>query len=151
MDTTPSLVRRPETIGLPVFAGRTLTLQRRVDGDTWETLGTSTVLADGMGYFPGVTAAAGTVVYRVRQEDVMSGANRIGWMQTFPTYVTVLDPGQAPRSLGARAPTGRRDARAPPRRRRPHAAGPAPRAPRRAAATAGTRRCGTTRGRPASR
>ena len=47
-----------------------------------------------MGYFPGVTAAAGTVVYRVRQEDVVSGANRIGWMQTFPTYVTVLDPGQ---------------------------------------------------------
>ena len=34
VDTTPSLVRRPETIGLPVFAGRTLTLQRRVDGDT---------------------------------------------------------------------------------------------------------------------
>ena len=33
VDTTPSLVRRPETIGLPVFAGRTLTLQRRVDGD----------------------------------------------------------------------------------------------------------------------
>jgi hypothetical protein len=96
VDTTPGLFRRPETIGLPVFAGRTLTLQRRVDGDTWETLGTSTVQADGMGYFPGVTAAAGTVVYRVRQEDVVSGANRIGWMQTFPTYVTVLDPGQVP-------------------------------------------------------
>ena len=84
VDTTPSLFRRPETLGLPVFAGRTLTLQRRVDGDTWETLGTSTVQADGMGYFPGVTAAAGTVVYRVRQEDVVSGANRIGWMQTLP-------------------------------------------------------------------
>lgn len=95
VDTTPSLVRRPETIGLPVFTGRTLTLQRRVDGDSWETLATSTVLPDGMGYFPGVTAAAGTVVYRVRQEDVLSGGNRIGWMQTFPTYVTVLDPAQA--------------------------------------------------------
>lgn len=94
VDTTPSLVRRPETIGLPVFTGRTLTLQRRVDGDTWETLGTSSVQADGMGYFPGVTAEAGTVVYRVRQEDVVTDGHRIGWMQTFPTYVTVLDPGQ---------------------------------------------------------
>ncbi|KRF30684.1 hypothetical protein [Nocardioides sp. Soil805] len=94
VDTTPSLVRRPETIGLPVFAGRTLTLQRRVDGDTWETLGTSLVLADGMGYFPGVTSAAGTVVYRVRQEDVVSDGHRIGWMQTFPAYVTVLDAGE---------------------------------------------------------
>lgn len=104
VDTTPSLVRRPETIGLPVFAGRTLTLQRRVDGSTWETLATSTVQVDGMGWFPGVTAPAGTVVYRVRQEDVVSGANRIGWMQTFPTYVTVLDPAQA---LRAPAPARR--------------------------------------------
>ncbi len=93
VDTTPTLVRRPETIGLPVFTGRALTLQRRVDGSSWETIATSAVLADGMGYFPGVTAPAGTVVYRVRQEDVVTGGHRIGWMQTFPTYVTVLDPG----------------------------------------------------------
>jgi hypothetical protein len=95
VDTTPSLVRRPETLGLPVFAGRTLTLQRRVDGATWQTLGTSVVLPDGMGYFPGVTEAAGTVVYRVRQEDVVAAGNRIGWIQSFPTYVTVLEAGQA--------------------------------------------------------
>jgi hypothetical protein len=130
VDTTPSLVRRPETIGLPVFAGRTLTLQRRVDGTTWETLGTSTVQADGMGWFTGVTAAAGTVVYRVRQEDVMSGANRIGWMQTFPTYVTVLDPGQVLRSS---APVRR------PVATRPRAmAAPAPVAARRGAGAATT-------------
>jgi hypothetical protein len=104
VDTTPSLVRRPETIGLPVFGGRTLTLQRRVDGDSWETLGTSVVQVDGMGYFPGVTAPAGTVVYRVRQEDVVSGGNRIGWMQTFPTYVTVLEPGQVLPTPGAVRP-----------------------------------------------
>ena len=30
----------------------------------------------------------------MRQEDVVTGGHRIGWMQTFPTYVTVLDPGQ---------------------------------------------------------
>ncbi|HXH78255.1 hypothetical protein [Nocardioides sp.] len=91
VDTTPSLFRRPETIGLPVFEGRGLTLQRRLSGDTWETLGRSTVGADGLGYFPGVTAPAGSVVYRVVQDEISSGANRIGWMQTFPTYVTVLD------------------------------------------------------------
>ncbi|MBA2445105.1 MAG: hypothetical protein H0V49_07225 [Nocardioidaceae bacterium] len=90
VDTTPSLVRRPETIGLPVFAGRGLTLQRRLDGVSWETLGRSSVGPDGLGYFPGVTAPAGTVVYRVIQDEISSGANRIGWMQTFPTYVTVL-------------------------------------------------------------
>ncbi|WP_457207254.1 hypothetical protein [Nocardioides sp. P5_C9_2] len=108
VDTTPSLVRRPETIGLPVFAGRTLTLQRRLDGDSWETLGTSVVLPDGMGYFPSVTSAAGTVVYRVRQEDLLTGGHRIGWMQTFPTYVTVLDPGQVlpPLPLARRQDTG---------------------------------------------
>ena len=91
VDTTPSLFRRPETIGLPVFAGRGLTLQRRVDGDTWESLGRSSVGLDGMGYFPGVTAPAGTVVYRVVADDIGTGANRIGWMQTFPTYVTVRE------------------------------------------------------------
>ena len=91
VDTTPSLFRRPETIGLPVFAGRGLTLQRRLDGDSWETLGRSSVGPNGLGYFPGVTAAAGPVVYRVVQDDISSGANRIGWMQTFPSYVTVLE------------------------------------------------------------
>ena len=91
VDTTPSLFRRPETIGLPVFEGRGLTLQQRVSGDSWETLGRSSVGADGLGYFPGVTAPAGAVVYRVVQDEISSGANRIGWMQTFPTYVTVLD------------------------------------------------------------
>lgn len=96
VDTTPSLVRRPETIGLPVFAGRGLTLQRRIDGDTWESLGRSTVGPDAMGYFPGVTAPAGTVVYRVVADDIGAGANRIGWMQTFPTYVTVRESATLP-------------------------------------------------------
>ncbi len=95
VDTTPSLFRRPETINLPVFPGRGLTLQRRSSGDTWETLGRSSVGADGNGYFPGVTAPAGTVVYRVVQDEITTGANRIGWMQTFPTYVTVLASARA--------------------------------------------------------
>lgn len=96
VDTTPTLFRRPETIGLPVFAGRGLTLQKRIDGDTWESLGRSSVGPDGMGYFPGVTAPTGTIVYRVVADDISTGANRIGWMQTFPTYVTVLEHAPTP-------------------------------------------------------
>lgn len=98
VDTTPSLFRRPETIGLPVFAGRGLTLQKRLDGDSWQSLARSSVGPDGMGYFPGITAPAGTVVYRVVADDITTGANRIGWMQTFPTYVTVLEQGSTARS-----------------------------------------------------
>jgi len=96
VDTTPSLFRRPETIGLPVFAGRGLTLQRRIDGDTWESIGRSNVGVDGLGFFPGVTAAVGTVVYRVVADDIATGANRIGWIQTFPTYVEVLATAPVP-------------------------------------------------------
>ena len=102
VDTTPTLFRRPETIGLPIFAGRGLTLQRRLDGATWENLARSSVGADGLGYFSGVTAPAGPVVYRVVQDEIVSGANKIGWMQTFPTYVTVLEPGAARSLLSAR-------------------------------------------------
>lgn len=110
VDTTPQLVRRPETIGLPVFTGRTLTLQRRIDGATWETVGTSTVLPDGTGWFPGVVSTPGTAVYRVRQEDIATGADRIGWMQSFPMYVTVLDPASVldPAALPTLAPAARR-------------------------------------------
>lgn len=95
VDTTPSLFRRPETIGLPVFVGRGLTLQQRLDGDSWQSLGRSSVGPDGMGYFPGITAPTGTIVYRVVADDISTGANRIGWMQTFPTYVTVLEQAAA--------------------------------------------------------
>ncbi len=102
VDTTPSLFRRPETIGLPVFAGRGLTLQRRVDGDTWESLARSSVGADGLGYFSGVTAAAGTVVYRVVADEIATEANRIGWIQTFPTYVEVLASALARTEAAAR-------------------------------------------------
>lgn len=74
----------------PVFAGRGLTLQRRIDGDTWEDLARSAVGDDGMGSFPGVSLPAGVTVLRVVADEIVSGANRIGWVQTFPTYVTVL-------------------------------------------------------------
>lgn len=95
-DTTPYLRRRPDTIGLKPIPGRVLTLQRRVDGDTWETVGEpTTVGTDGMGYFEGVREPqAGTVVYRVRMENWFKGANQIGWFPSFPTYIDIGGPGQ---------------------------------------------------------
>lgn len=42
-----------------------------------------------MGYFNGVTAAAGTTVYRVREENWFEDGDRIGWMPSFPTFVQV--------------------------------------------------------------
>lgn len=82
--------------GAPDFPGRGLTLQRRIDGDSWEDLARSSVGADGQGRFPGITAAAGTMVYRVVADEISAGANRIGWVQTFPTYVTVLPSAPTP-------------------------------------------------------
>lgn len=91
--------------GAPVFAGRGLTLQQRVDGDSWVDLARSSVGLDGMGVFPGVTPPTGTVVYRVVADEISYGANRIGWIQTFPTYVTVL--ATAPTPTPSPSPTER--------------------------------------------
>jgi hypothetical protein len=90
VDTTPENVfRSPESKGLPVFPGRALTLQKRVAGDRWRTLDATTVDARGLGYFAGLTAADGVVVYRVLQGNVFTNGNRIGWTQSFPLYVFV--------------------------------------------------------------
>ena len=90
VDTTPdNIFRSPSSRGLPVFEGRTLTLQRRVDGDTWATVATSTVGADGLGRFGGLTEEAGVAVFRVREEDYRRDGNAIGWTQSFPLYVYV--------------------------------------------------------------
>lgn len=106
-DTTPTLYRRPDTIGLEPIPGRGLTLQERVDGDTWETVATTTVGNDGMGYFENLREqAAGTVVYRVRVENWFEGGNKIGWFPSFPTYVEISGPGGQP------APTTAAPARA---------------------------------------
>ncbi len=83
--------------GLPEFAGRSVTLQRRVNGDTWQTLGTSTLGADGYGYLQGlVEPAAGTVVYRSVVGAYTAGGSQVGWLQSFPTYLTVHSPGTLP-------------------------------------------------------
>ena len=90
VDTTPENVyRSPDSQGLPVFRGRVLTLQKRIDGDTWRTLDTATVEAKGLGYFSGLNEPDGLAVYRVREENVFTNGNRIGWTQSFPLYVFV--------------------------------------------------------------
>ena len=95
VDTTPdNIFRSPESQGLPVFTGRALTLQKRVTGRKWRTLGTTTVRADGFGYFSGLSEEAGTAVYRVRQENHFTNGNRIGWTQSFPLYVLVGEAAQ---------------------------------------------------------
>lgn len=90
VDTTPdNIFRSPSSRGLPVFAGRKLTLQRRVDGDTWSTVATSTVGDDGLGRFTGLTEPAGVSVFRVREEDYRRDGHAIGWTQSFPLHVYV--------------------------------------------------------------
>lgn len=89
VDTTPDLFARPATIGLQPIQGRALTLQRRVDGDTWETIGASTINQNGLGLFTVTESKPGTYVYRARQEDWTRDGNEIGWFPSFPTYVEV--------------------------------------------------------------
>ncbi|MDI6910759.1 hypothetical protein [Nocardioides sp.] len=90
VDTTPdNIFRSPSSQGLPVFAGRTLTLQRRVDGDTWRAVARTEVGDDGLGRFSGLTEQAGVAVFRVREEDYRQDGNEIGWTQSFPLWVYV--------------------------------------------------------------
>ncbi len=95
VDTTPVLLRRPETQGLPVFVGRPLFLQRRLSPTSWETIATGAVDAEGNAQFRDLTAGVGTHVYRVVQGAVTTGGSQIGWLQSFPAHVTVLDPATA--------------------------------------------------------
>ena len=94
VDTTPFLVRRPDTKELQPFPGRPLTLQRRLDDGSWVQVGSTTQVGqNGMGYFRGLTVdGSGTVVYRAIQGDWNEGGNKIGWFPSFPTYVVVRDP-----------------------------------------------------------
>lgn len=90
IDTTPDLFARPSTIGLQPIPGRELTLQRRVDGDTWQTVGTTTVGQNGLGVVTVTEAQPGMHVYRARQETWLRDGNNIGWFPSFPTYVEVF-------------------------------------------------------------
>jgi hypothetical protein len=103
-DTTPeNIYRSPESRGLPVFQGRALTLQKRIDGDSWRTVDTATANAQGLGYFSGLSEPDGVVVYRVRQENIFGNGNRIGWTQSFPLYVYVGPGARALHAIQERA------------------------------------------------
>lgn len=90
VDTTPDNIRRtPASQGLPVFGGRTLTLQKRITGKRWNTVATTRVDLGGFALFPGLRESAGTKVYRVRAENYFTNGHRNGWTQSFPLYVLV--------------------------------------------------------------
>lgn len=90
VDTTPVITGRRFGWGTPVFAGRGLTLQKRVGPTSWTTLARTTETSDGHGYFTGLTEPTpGTVVYRVRQEPLLAGGDRVGWSTSYPTYLMV--------------------------------------------------------------
>lgn len=92
VDTTPELVRRPDTIGLKPLPGRRLTLQERVTPRKWENLDTTVVGPLGGAKFTVTEPVGGIHVYRVVQEDLFEGGNNIGWFPSFPTYVDIRDP-----------------------------------------------------------
>lgn len=87
VDTTPTLPRRLDSAGLPVFEGRRLTLQERQTTGTWRTVATSAADAKGEATFAGLSEPQGVSVYRVRQENWTGGGSRVGWFPSFPYYV----------------------------------------------------------------
>ena len=94
VDTTPTLPRRPD-LPPPVFQGRDLTLQQRVNRDSWKTLSTTVTDSSGNGQFDVTAANTSPAVYRVRQEDWTKDGSRIGWFPSFPTYVQVAGASRA--------------------------------------------------------
>lgn len=93
--------------GAPVFPGRLLTLQRRVDRATWRTVGTTVAGPTGQGRFVDLTQGSGTTAYRVLEADVTTGRHRIGWYPSFPTYLTAGT--QADRTAAGTGTPARRD------------------------------------------
>jgi hypothetical protein len=89
VDTTPDLVRRPDTIGLRPLPGRTLILQERVSPTRWKELDTTEVGLLGLASFTLTEPVGGVHVYRVVADDMFDEGNRIGWFPSFPTYVDV--------------------------------------------------------------
>lgn len=97
VDTTPTLPGRQD-LPPPVIQGRTVTLQKRVNGNRWQTITTALTDSSGMARFPQTVNEPGVVVYRAREEDWTKNGDRIGWFPSFPTYVEILaSPRPTPR------------------------------------------------------
>lgn len=113
VDTTPSQAGRAD-LPPPAIPGRTVTLQRRVKVDQWQTVAQQVTDTNGFAQFTVTEATPGTVVYRAREENWTKDGNRIGWFPSFPTYVAVDDGGPRP-APAVRAPAVERPAAPAPR------------------------------------
>lgn len=71
----------------PVFTGRVITLQQRVAGNRWLTVGTARADSRGLAAFTLPGALSGERVFRARAENVHTKGHRIGWTSSWPTYV----------------------------------------------------------------
>ena len=89
VDTSPEVRAAMGTP--PVIPGRAITLQKRVDGNRWSTIGSGTADAAGVATFTVSAPQTGDIVLRAREERWTAGGNEIGWFPSFPTYFTV-DP-----------------------------------------------------------
>lgn len=82
---------RPDLPG-PVFTGRELTLQRNGPDGSWLDVPDARATVDlaGTGTFDVTADEAGTIVYRVVQEDyAQAGGPPIGWFPSFPTPIKI--------------------------------------------------------------
>jgi hypothetical protein len=89
VDTTPTgrgNLGRPA----PAFPGRKLTLQQRVKGDRWKTVASAPASTKGTAQFVRTADELGPVAYRVRQADIKTGGNQIGWFPSFPLEISVV-------------------------------------------------------------
>ena len=89
----------------PPFPGRELALQQRVRGDQWKTVATAPADDKGAARFTLTAPAPGDLAYRIRQEDIKTGGNQIGWFPSFPLEITVLAPGAAAKLPTSFAPS----------------------------------------------
>ncbi len=91
-DATPPV--RPVLGTPPPIPGRAVALQERA-GNEWRTIQTGRSDDAGHVFFQVDAPAAGERVLRARQARWTAGKNWIGWYASFPTYFSVLEPGEA--------------------------------------------------------
>lgn len=97
VDTTPTgrgNLGRPA----PPFPGRELALQQRVRGDQWTTVQTAPASNTGTAQFTLTAGTPGPLAYRIRQDDITTGGNKIGWFPSFPLELTVVSSRAAARA-----------------------------------------------------
>ena len=98
VDTAPRVKGRSD-LPPPVFAGRGVSLQERVDGSSWQTVDTSRTDPSGIATFAVRDHAPGRVVYRARLDDWTAGGSQVGWLASFPTTLRVTGTTPRPTSV----------------------------------------------------